>query len=301
LSFNLESDLIKVNINRLTPFGNSRIFETPLGYFQKPMDLEKLLEAAKNAALIGGQVLKENFRKVTPNQIEEKAPKDFVSFVDKTSEERIREYLAKVTPEFSILGEEGGIDLKGDLLWVIDPLDGTKNFLAGFPIFAVSVALVDSSKDFQPLVGAVYLPYFDQLYYASRGGGAFKNGNPLRVNQNKTSLRQCFYSYGFPSRAKRDLNLYCDIVLEVFKKVASLRRPGAAAADLAYVAEGVFDGTFEFELKLWDVAAGSLLVEESGGKIAWLNFSTEKWTVDIVASVPQFFNEIKRIITAKLT
>jgi len=264
------------------------------------MDLEKLLVVAKNAALIGGQVLKEHFRKVSTDRIEEKAPKDFVSFVDKTSEGRIREYLGAVTPDFSILGEEGGIDLKGELLWVIDPLDGTKNYLAGFPVFAVSVALVDPEKNFKPLVGAIYLPYFDSLYYAATSKGAFKNGEPLRVNSNKTSLKQCFFSYGFPSRAKRDLNTYCGITLEVFKRVASLRRPGAAAADLAYVAEGVFDGTFEFELKLWDVAAGTLLVEEAGGKVEWLNFSPDDWRLDIVASVPQFFEEIKQIVVSRL-
>jgi myo-inositol-1(or 4)-monophosphatase len=92
------------------------------------------------------------------------------------------------------------------------------------------------------------------------------------------------------------LNTYCGIVLKVFKKVASLRRPGAAAVDLAYIAEGVFDGTFEFELKLWDVAAGTLLVEEAGGKVAWLNFNPQTWRMDIVASVPQFFDEIKQIV-----
>ncbi len=264
------------------------------------MELDKLLEVAKNAALIGGQVLKEHFHRVGSESIEEKAPKDFVSFVDKTSEGRIREYLGAVTPSFSILGEEGGIDLKGELLWVVDPLDGTKNYLAGFPVFAASVALVDPNKQFKPIVGAVYLPYFDSLYYAASNRGAFKNGSPIRVNTDKETLRRCFFSYGFPSRAQRDLNTYCGIMLEVFKRVASLRRPGAAAADLAYVAEGVFDGTFEFELKLWDVAAGTLLVEEAGGKVEWLNFSPESWKLDIVASVPQFFGEIKEIVVSRL-
>jgi myo-inositol-1(or 4)-monophosphatase len=257
------------------------------------MELDKLLITAKEAALIGGQVLKENFGKVRSEEIEEKAPKDFVSFVDRTAEERIREYLKAKFPQFSILGEEGGLEEKGNLLWVIDPLDGTKNFLAGFPIFGVSVALVDAEKDFQPLVGAVYLPYGDGLYYASLGGGAFKNGKPIKVNSAKNELKKCFFCYGFPSRAQRDLNLYCRIMLSIFSKVASLRRPGAAAVDLAYVAEGIFDGTFEFELKLWDVAAGSLIVREAGGKVAWLNFNPDNWRLDIVASVPQFFDEIK--------
>ena len=260
------------------------------------MQLEKYLTAAKEAALIGGLVLKENFPKVREIKIEEKAPKDFVSFVDKTSEERIRDYLRGKFPQFSLLGEEEGLDKEGELIWVIDPLDGTKNYLAGFPVFGVSVALVDASKDFEPLAGAVYLPYFDSLYYGAKGLGAYKNGKPIRVNKNKENLKRCFFSYGFPSRAARNLNLYCKIMLTIFKEVASLRRPGAAAVDLAYVAEGVFDGTFEFELKLWDVAAGTLLVREAGGKVEWLNFSPETWKMDIVATVPQFFEKIRKIV-----
>jgi len=265
------------------------------------MDLEKLLITAKNAALIGGQVLKENFKRVSTNSIEEKAPKDFVSYVDRTSEERIRDFLKRITPEFSILGEEGGIEEKGELLWVIDPLDGTKNFLAGFPIFGVSVAVVKPDKNFKPLAGAVYLPYFDALYYAATGRGAFKNGKPIKVNQKKRELKKCFFCYGFPSRAERDLNSYCNIVLKIFKEVASLRRPGAAAVDLTYVAEGIFDGTVEFELKIWDVAAGTVIVEEAGGKVEWLNFNHESWKLDIVASVPQFFDRIKEMVINELS
>ncbi|HID79347.1 MAG TPA: inositol monophosphatase, partial [Aquificales bacterium] len=123
--------------------------------------------------------------------------------------------------------------------------------------------------------------------------GAFKDGKPIKVNANKKELKKCFFCCGFPSRAKRDLNLYCEIMLRIFGKVASLRRPGASAVDLIYVAEGIFDGTFEFELKLWDVAAGSLIVREAGGKVEWLNFNTTDWRLDLVASVPQFFDEIK--------
>jgi myo-inositol-1(or 4)-monophosphatase len=263
------------------------------------MNLDRYLEYAKEAAVIGGMVLKENFGKVKTEQIEEKAPKDFVSFVDRTAEEKIRNYLGCKTPEFSVLGEEKGFEQKGELIWVIDPLDGTKNFLTGFPIFGVSVALVDATKNFRPLVGVVYLPYFGNLYYASLNGGAFKNGKPIRVND-KNELKKCFFCYGFPSRANRDLNTYCGIMLEIFKKAASLRRPGAAAVDLAFIADGTFDGTFEFELKLWDVAAGTLLVEEAGGKVAWLNFNTENWTLDLIASIPRFFEEIKTTVESRL-
>ena len=155
--------------------------------------LEKFLWAAKEAALLGGQVLKEHFRAVGTDAVEEKAPKDFVSFVDRLSEERIRNYLKKVFPGHAVLGEEGGIEGSGDLVWVVDPLDGTKNYLGGFPVFAVSVALVDASMGFKPLAGAVYLPYFDDLYYASVGGGAFKNGRPIKVS-GKTELKKCFFT-----------------------------------------------------------------------------------------------------------
>jgi len=244
---------------------------------------------------LGGQVLKEHFRAVGTDAVEEKAPKDFVSFVDRLSEERIRNYLKKVFPGHAVLGEEGGIEGSGDLVWVVDPLDGTKNYLGGFPVFAVSVALVDASMGFKPLAGAVYLPYFDDLYYASVGGGAFKNGRPIKVS-GKTELKKCFFTYGFPSKAKRNLEAYCSIVLELFKKVGALRRPGAAAADLAFVAEGVFDGTFEFELKIWDVAAGTLLVEEAGGRVEWLNFDEKSWTLDVVASYAPFFDEVKETV-----
>ncbi|HID79499.1 MAG TPA: inositol monophosphatase, partial [Aquificales bacterium] len=167
------------------------------------MELDRLLTVAKESALIGGQVLRENFGKVKTEEIEEKGPNDFVSFVDRKAEERIRDYLKVKFPEFSILGEEGGLEEKGNLFWVIDPLDGTKNFLAGFPIFGVSVALVDAEKNFQPLVGAVYLPYWGNLYYASIGSGAFKDGKPIKVNANKKELKKCFFCCGFPSRAKR--------------------------------------------------------------------------------------------------
>jgi len=263
------------------------------------MDLANLVEIAKGAALIGGQVLKENFGKLKTEDIEEKAPKDFVSFVDKTSERKIREYLKKFTPAYSILGEEEGIEGSSNWIWVIDPLDGTKNYLAGFPIFAVSVALVNAKENFKPLVGSIYLPYFGDLYYAYQKGGAYKNGKLIKVNKKK-DLKKCFFTYGFPSRAQRNLETYCEIMLDIFKKVASLRRPGAAAVDLAYIAEGIFDGTFEFELKLWDVAAGTLLIEEAGGKVEWLNFDPTLWKLDIVASIPEFFEDIKKRVVTQI-
>ncbi len=226
------------------------------------MSLKELLQSAKEAALIGGIVLKENFKKVKEGNIEEKAEKDFVSYVDKTSEERIREFLSKKYPHHTVVGEEEGASGQGEeYLWFIDPLDGTKNYIAGFPIFGVSVGLV---REGEPLVGAVYLPAFDTLFYAAKGLGAFKNGKPISVGETR-NIRYSVIAYGFPSRAHRDLDTYWKIFKEIFDKAAAMRRPGAAAVDLCFVAEGSFGGLTEFELNPWDVAAGIVILKEAGG------------------------------------
>ncbi len=241
------------------------------------MKLEGFVETAKSAALIGGQVLKENFLKVTDEKIEEKGEKDFVSFVDRESEARIREFILKAFPDHTVVGEEEGGEDEGDFVWFIDPLDGTKNYIAGFPIFGVSVAL---SYMGEPVVGAVYLPYFDHLYWAGKGLGAYKNGR--RISVSRTSEEKLsVVAYGFPSRARRDLEIYWRIFREVFDKVAAMRRPGAAAVDLCFVAEGIFEGLIEFELHPWDIYAGAVILKEAGGDYRLIE---EERVRDIVAS-----------------
>jgi myo-inositol-1(or 4)-monophosphatase len=258
---------------------------------------EKHLEAAQYASILGGHILKEYFRKLSLKDIEEKAERDFVSFVDKKAEALIREYLQFKFPEIGILGEEEGLTEKSSsLMWVIDPLDGTKNFLAGFPFYAVSIALVDTDKNFSPILGVVYNPQGGDLYYAVKGEKAYKNRKPIEVNNHKTLLKYCFISYGFSSRSQRNPNIYCEMLLSIFKKVASMRRPGAAALDLALVGEGIFDATIEFELKLWDVAAGTVIVESAGGKVSWLNFDSENWKLDIIASIKPIYEDLKEIV-----
>ena len=240
-------------------------------------NLEEFIRVAKEAALIGGLVLKENFRKVKEENIEEKAEKDFVSYVDRTSEERIREYISKCFPDHRIVGEEEGGDPSGDFVWYIDPLDGTKNYIAGFPIFGTSVALAIENE---PVVGAVYLPAFDTLYWAGKGTGAFKNGNPIVVSTTRDP-KYAVVAYGFPSRAKRDLNTYWNIFRSIFDRVAAMRRPGAAAVDLCFLAEGVFEGVTEFELHPWDVYAGMVILSEAGGTYSLIDVNGK---LDIVAS-----------------
>jgi len=258
-------------------------------------DLRSLLEVAKSAALVGGQVLKENFGKVRKDHIEEKGEKDFVSYVDKTSEEKIKELILKFFPDHSVVGEEGGEEGKeSPYKWFIDPLDGTKNYINGFPIFAVSVGLFYEGK---PVVGAVYLPYYDSLYWAAEGLGAFKNGERIRV-RNNDSLKHAGVLYGFPSRSRRNISLYLDLFKEVFHEVGSMRRPGAAAVDLCMVAEGVFDGMMEFEMKPWDVAAGLVILQEAGGRYTLFGEPTEG--LDIIAGNPPIHDYILSVVEKKL-
>ena len=252
------------------------------------MKVGEFVRVAKTAALIGGQVLKENFLKITEEKIEEKGEKDFVSYVDRESEFRIREYLLKEFPDHSVVGEEEGGSEVGDFVWFVDPLDGTKNYIAGFPIFGVSVSL---SHNGEPIVGAVYLPYFDHLYWGGKGLGAFKNGRRISVSR-VSDVRLSSVVYGFPSRAKRDLDVYWRIFKEVFGRVAAMRRPGAAAVDLCFLAEGIFEGLIEFELHPWDVNAGAVILKEAGGAYRVIR---DELRNDVVASngrIPSFLEEV---------
>lgn len=255
--------------------------------------VELFLKVAKEASLLGGQVLKEFYRK-QDNPVMEKGEKDVYSLADKLSEERIREHIRKYLPDHQVVGEEDGGSAEGDYVWYIDPLDGTKNYIAGFPIFGTSVGLLYRGK---PLVGAVYLPAFDSLYWAVEGGGAFKNGKPIRVDH-KDLLKRCYVAYGYPSRAKRDLNIYWNIVKQVFEKVGAMRRPGAAAVDLCLLAEGVFDGLMEFELNPWDVVAGSLIAKEAGARVALTRGFT--MGTDVYAGNSLCFSFIEEVIKLNL-
>ncbi|NPB08308.1 MAG: inositol monophosphatase [Aquificae bacterium] len=258
-------------------------------------ELKKLLEVAKSAALIGGEVLKENFGKVKKAQIEEKGEKDFVSYVDRTSEERIKELILKFFPDHSVVGEEWGEEgRESPYRWFVDPLDGTKNYINGFPIFAVSVGLLYEGR---PLVGAVYLPYYDHLYWAAEGLGAFKNGERIRV-RNNDSLKHAGVVYGFPSRSRRDIGIYLQVFKEVFYEVGSMRRPGAAAVDICMVAEGIFDGMMEFEMKPWDVAAGLVILKEAGGKYTLLGNLSE--SIDVIAGNPPIHDYILSVVEKRL-
>ncbi|MCK8825680.1 inositol monophosphatase family protein [Fuchsiella alkaliacetigena] len=203
---------------------------------------------------------------------------DLVTEVDKKSEEILINKIRKYYPEHSILAEEGGGSQEGsDYCWIIDPLDGTNNYAHGFPIFCISIALEQRGET---VLGVVYVPTLEQLYWARRGEGAFLNGDRLQV-AGQEELGRALLATGFPYDKDSDPQNNVDNFAQLITQVRGIRRSGSAAFDLSQVASGVYDGFWELKLKKWDLAAGALLVQEAGGKV--LTFENEKG-INIIAA-----------------
>jgi myo-inositol-1(or 4)-monophosphatase len=196
--------------------------------------------------------------------ITSKGRNDFVSEVDRQAEQIIIETIRKAYPDHGILAEESGAQGGDEFVWVIDPLDGTTNFLHNFPHFAVSIALQHKSKI---LHGVVFDPLRQELFTASRGDGAQLDNRKIRVSR-KTELDGALLGTGFPFREFANVDQYLATLRAFIPQCAGIRRAGSAALDLAYVAAGRLDGFWEFGLKRWDVAAGILLIQEAGGMVA---------------------------------
>jgi myo-inositol-1(or 4)-monophosphatase len=220
-------------------------------------DVERFREVAARAALAAGAVVRE--AEIPTAELKGRA--DYVTEVDRAAEEAARSVLGQETPGLPVVGEELG-GAEAARYWLVDPLDGTVNFLHGFPVVGVSVALVDAGR---PIAGAVHGPYLETTFTAARGQGAEQDGAPLRVSEARPE--QAVVGTGFPFRYKERLPQYLGVMLPALERFEDLRRPGAVALDLAWVAAGVFDGFFELGLSSWDVAAGALLIEEAGGVI----------------------------------
>jgi len=232
--------------------------------------MRNFLETAKTAALESGKILLDNFGKVSKEEIRKKAATDFISFVDESSEKKIIEIIYSFFPHHTVLAEEGGVvDKKSDYVWIIDPLDGTTNYLHSVPVFAISIALQYKNNT---VLGVVYDPVHNDLFYAEKGKGTFLNDKSVRISQTQ-ELKESFIATGFPFKSKHKLRGYLDVFQDIFNSSIGMRRMGAAAIDLAYVACGKFDGFWEIGLAPWDVAAGSILISESGGKVSdfWNN------------------------------
>ncbi len=231
----------------------------------KDTELSTQLRAACRAALVGGSIIHKLYN--TPHTIEMKGIINLVTEADVASESAVIASLNEDAPGIDIMAEESaGDDLQAPTgsVWVIDPLDGTTNFAHGFPFFAVSIALL---KDGVPQIGVVYCPMQDEMFAACRGNGAWLNGTPIRTTDTKF-LVEALVATGFPYDIHKNLDAVLGQIRAILPKVRDIRRAGAAAVDLAYVACGRLDGFWEMDLQPWDTAAGWLLVTESGGVVS---------------------------------
>jgi myo-inositol-1(or 4)-monophosphatase len=235
-------------------------------------NLHPMLNVAIKAARAAGAIINRAAIDVESVRISQKQINDFVTEVDHASEKIIIETLLSAYPGHGILAEESGTEYgakDSDFVWIIDPLDGTTNFIHGFPVYCVSIALAVRGKVEQAVI---YDPSRNDLFTATKGRGAYLNERRIRVSK-RTQLKDCLISTGFPFRPGDNFKSYLNMMSDVMQRTAGLRRPGAAALDLAYVAAGFCDGFFETGLSIWDVAAGSLLVTEAGGLVG--NFTGE--------------------------
>jgi myo-inositol-1(or 4)-monophosphatase len=252
--------------------------------------MQAQLNIAIRAARRAGEVIMRAVPRLHEVTVEEKRPNDFVSEIDRRAEAEIIGTIREKYPSHAFLAEESGQTGESDFVWIIDPLDGTTNFLHGLPIFAVSIALAHRGV-LQHAV--VYDPSRQELYTASRGEGAQLDGRRIRVS-GRAGVSGALIGTGFPYSSHLDhMGAYLKMFSAISARSAGLRRPGAAALDLAYVAAGRYDGFFEFSLKPWDIAAGALLVREAGGLVGTFA-GDERYleTGNVVAGSPKVFAEL---------
>ena len=258
--------------------------------------LHPMLNIAVKAARTAGSIINRAALDLEVLKVGVKGPNDFVSEVDRKAEEAIIGTLLEAYPGHGILAEESGREhgaKNSEYVWIIDPLDGTTNFLHGFPVYAVSIALAHRGQVQQAVV---YDPTRNDLFFASKGRGAFLNDRRLRVSK-RTRLSDALIGTGFPFRKGDNFKRYVKMFEEVMQSCAGLRRPGAAALDLCYVAAGYYDGFFETGLQPWDAAAGSLIITEAGGLIG--NFTGESdflYQREAVAGNPKIYGQLVQLL-----
>ena len=260
--------------------------------------MHPMLNTAVKAARRAGSIINRASRNLDIVAVREKAVNDFVSEVDREAEHAILTTLHEAYPGHAILAEESGAKGSSEYRWIVDPLDGTTNFLHGFPHYAVSIALEHRGIVTQAVV---YDPANNDLFTASRGRGAFLNETRIRVSK-RQHLRSSLIGTGFPFREMVHLEAYLAMLRDMMKGTAGVRRAGSATLDLAYVAAGRLDGFWEIGLAPWDMAAGSLLITEAGGLVGDLE-GNEGWmeTGYIVGGSPKVFGELLQLLAPHLT
>ena len=255
--------------------------------------MSPMLSIAVKAARRAGSLINRATQDLDLITVERKGVSDYVSEVDRMAEKAIVETLLEAYPEHAILAEESGAQGQSDYLWIIDPLDGTTNFLHGFPQFAVSIGL--QIKGVLNLA-VIYDPTRNELFTATRGNGAHLNDRRLRVSK-QTRLQESLIGTGFPYRDFTYLDDYLKMFRELLPKTAGLRRPGCASLDLAYVAAGRYDGFWEAGLKPWDIAAGVLLIQEAGGLVTDFDGGENYMaTGNVVGGNPKVFSQLLQVI-----
>ena len=260
-------------------------------------NLHPMLNIAIKAARAAGAIINRASLDVERLTVVSKSHNDFVTEVDTAAEEVIIATLLEAYPGHGILAEESGRThgaKDSDFVWIIDPLDGTTNFIHGFPVYAVSIALAFRGQVQQAVV---YDPSRNDLFYASRGKGAFLNDRRLRVSK-RTRMLDSLIGTGFPFRKGDNFQRYMKMFEDVMVQCAGLRRPGAASLDLCYVAAGFYDGFFETGLSPWDIAAGSLIITEAGGLVG--NFTGEPdflYQREILAGTPRIYGQLVKTLT----
>ena len=253
------------------------------------------VELATEAAGLGAAILLKHWEQLGKEDADLKSRNDWVSRADRESEAAIVAFIREHCPDDAILGEEGGISAEGrsGRTWIIDPLDGTSNYLQHFPVWSISIGLKSGDE---MIAGVIYEPLRDLFFTGERGAGAFRNGVRMHVSDQKT-VEGAFLATGFPFRAQQYVSVYCDIFEDVISVAKGVRRAGSAAIDLAYTAAGIFDGFFELHLSRWDVAAGSLMITEAGGVVS--DFSGgDRWFErgNIVGAPPEIHRELLEVI-----
>lgn len=253
------------------------------------MNLENICKEVINLSTKVGQFILSEKHNISSKSVEQKGVHDFVTYVDKTSEKRIVDKLSEILPEAGFIAEEGTSTRKGESYnWIIDPLDGTTNYIHGITPFAISIAL---AKNDEIILGVVHEIGLNETFYAWKGSKAYLNGNPVQVSD-KDSIEKSLIATGFPYYDYERINPFLKSLEYFMKNSHGVRRLGSAATDLVYVACGRFEAFYEYSLNPWDVAAGAFIVQQAGGKVC--DFSGNNNYIfgkEIIASNHKVFNE----------
>lgn len=264
------------------------------GFGEKNSNMHGMVNIAVRAARRAGELMIRQLNQLEALEVTEKSRNEYVTEVDHRAEDAIIEVIQDHYPEHSILAEERGQQGSHEYQWIIDPLDGTTNFVHGFPVFSISIAVAHNG---QLEHGVVYDPLRQEIFSASRGQGAQLDGRKIRVSR-RVNMQQSLIATGFPYRKNMEhLDDYLAMLKSVITASSGIRRPGSAALDLCYVAAGRVDGFWEVGLNIWDIAAGALLIKEAGGRISDFHGSDGYLqSGDVVAGSPKIYSALSKLL-----